>query len=171
MVNAESTVILQRPMSMYAGVTNRVCPSWPFIRRWTKMRSLRTVMLPAAIVSAMIIGGQPLGSSRAETVSTDVITSSPKANDIVDGTMVDISLVFGAPVDHQRSTLTLRSSQGDRQLRPRLESAPNHLFGVAGHLEPGAYELVWEARLSGGRSSSGTIPFTVKPDRQTSTRQ
>jgi methionine-rich copper-binding protein CopC len=134
------------------------------------MFSLRTVRLLAAIVAALTIGGLPLGNSRAETESTGVITSYPKPNDIVDGTMVDVALVFQMPVDHQRSTLTLRSSEGDRQLRPRLESAPNYLFGVAGRLPPGPYELFWEARLPGGQSASGTIPFTVKPSHQTSTR-
>jgi methionine-rich copper-binding protein CopC len=125
------------------------------------MRSLQTIRLVASIVAALIIGALPPESSGAETVSTGVVTSYPKANEVVDGSMVDISLSFEAPVDHQRSTLTLRSSQGDRQLRPRLESAPNYLFGVAGRLAPGAYELAWTAWLSGGQIRSGTIPFTV----------
>lgn len=84
-----------------------------------------------------------------------------KANDAVNGLKVQISLDFGMPVDHQRSTLTLRSIQGDRQLRPRLEASPNYLFSIVGRLPPGDDELVWEARLSGGQIRSGTIPFTV----------
>jgi methionine-rich copper-binding protein CopC len=125
------------------------------------MRSLRTVRLIASIVAALIIGALSLESSRAETVSTGVVTSYPKADDVLDGSMVDIVLGFEVPVDHERSTLTLRSGQGERQLRPRLESAPNYLFSTVGGLAPGAYELDWEARLSGGQIRSGTIPFTV----------
>jgi methionine-rich copper-binding protein CopC len=94
-----------------------------------------------------------------------MVTSHPKAHDVVDGSMVDIVLGFNVPVDHERSTLTLRSGQGDRQLRPRLESAPNYLFGTAGRLVPGAYELEWSAWLSGGQIRSGRIPFTVDSSR------
>lgn len=108
-----------------------------------------------------MIGAVLLGISYAETVSTSVVTSYPKANVVVDGSMVQIALGFEVPVDHQRSTLTLRSREGDRHLRPRLESAPKYLFSIVAGLAPGAYELVWEARLSGGQIRSGTIPFTV----------
>jgi methionine-rich copper-binding protein CopC len=83
--------------------------------------------------------------------------------------MVQISLGFGVPVDHQRSTLTLRSIQGDRHLSPRLEASPNYLFSIVGRLPPGDYELVWEARLSGGQRCSGTISFTVKPKQDAAT--
>jgi methionine-rich copper-binding protein CopC len=79
--------------------------------------------------------------------------------------MVDIVLGFEVPVDHQRSTLTLRSDQGERELRPRLESAPNYLFGTAGRLVPGTYELDWSAWLSDGQIRSGKLPFTVNSSR------
>ena len=125
------------------------------------MRSLRTIRLVAAIAAAFMIGVLPLGITRAATTSTSVVTSHPNANDAVDGSIVQISLGFEVPVDHQRSTLTLRSIQGDRQLRPRLQASPNHLFTIVGRLSPGDYELVWEARLSGGQTRNGTIPFTV----------
>lgn len=127
------------------------------------MHSLQKVRLVTVIVAALMIGVLPLGIMRAATASTSVVTSYPKANDAVDGSMVPISLGFEVPVDHQRSTLTLRSIQGDRQLRPRLEAPPNYLFSIVGRLPPGHYELVWEARLSAGQHCSGTISFTVKP--------
>jgi methionine-rich copper-binding protein CopC len=144
-----------------AGNDEGVHAPWPYIWIGTTMRSLRTVRLVAVVVAALMIGALPLGISRAGTVSTGVVTSYPKANDIVDGSMVQIALGFEVPVDHERSTLTLRSGQGDRQLRPRLESAPNYLFSIVAGLAPGAYELVWEARLAGGQIRTGTIPFTV----------
>jgi methionine-rich copper-binding protein CopC len=129
------------------------------------MRSLRMVGLIAYIVAAWIIGALSFERSLAATASTGVVTSHPKANEIVDGSMVDIVLGFEVPVDHERSTLNLRSGRGDRQLRPRLESAPNYLFGTAGRLVPGAYQLEWTALLSGGQFRSGTIPFTVASSR------
>lgn len=111
--------------------------------------TLATVLLPSARLDAA-------------PASSGFIESSPKAHDVVDGSAVAFSLRFEAPVDHSRSTLSLRSSDGVRQLRPRLGSAANYLFGHAGRLAPGTYELAWKARLSGGEVRSGTIPFTVR---------
>jgi methionine-rich copper-binding protein CopC len=125
------------------------------------MRSLQTVGQVASIVAALIVLAPSLESPRAETVSPGIVTSDPMPNDVVEGSMVDIILGFEVPVDHERSTLTLRNGNGYRQLRPRLESAPNYLFGIAGRLAPGAYELEWTAWLSGGQIRTGTIPFTV----------
>src|SRR5690349_9074475 len=68
-------------------VTDRLRAPWPYTWRWTTMHSSRTVRLFAAIVATLIFGGPPFGSSRAETVSTGVTTTYPKANDAVDGTM------------------------------------------------------------------------------------
>ena len=126
------------------------------------MRSLRKVRLVAVMLAAFMIGVLPLGITHAETAPTSVVTTYPKANDVIYGSLVQISLGFEVPVNHLRSTLTLKGAQGDRQLRPRLESAPNHLFSLVGRLPPGDYELVWEALLSDGQHSSGTISFTVK---------
>jgi methionine-rich copper-binding protein CopC len=147
-----------------AGNDGGVHAPWPYIWIGITMRSLRTVRLVAVIVAALMIGALPLGISRAAPVWTGVVTAYPTANDVVDGSMVQINLGFEVPVNHERSTLTLRSGQGDRQLRPRLESAPNHLFSIVGGLAPGAYELVWEARLANGQIRSGTIPFTINPN-------
>lgn len=126
------------------------------------MRSSRTVRRAGVMVAALIIGTLPLETSRAQTGLMGVVASYPRANDVVDGSAFQISLRFDLPVDHERSTLTLRTRQDVRQLRPRLGSATNYLFSIAGPLAPGAYELIWEARLSGGQTRSGTIPFTVK---------
>jgi methionine-rich copper-binding protein CopC len=142
--------------------TDRTSAPWPHIGMIMIMRGLRLGWLAALIIAALMIGALPLRTSSAETVSTGIVTAHPKANDVVDGSMVQISLGFEAPVDHERSMLLLKTSRGDRQLKPRLESAPNYLFGIAGHLAPGAYELDWTARFSDGRSSGGAIPFIVE---------
>jgi hypothetical protein len=81
--------------------------------------------------------------------------------------MVQVHLCFEAPVDHERSTLTLKSREAVRQLIPRLEAATDCLFSIVGRLAPGAYDLVWEARLSGGQTENSTIPFTVKSSQAT----
>jgi methionine-rich copper-binding protein CopC len=74
------------------------------------MHTLRKIRLVTVIVAAFMIGGLPSGITRAATASTSVVTTYPKANDAVDGSMVQISLGFKVPVDHQRSVLTLRSA-------------------------------------------------------------
>ena len=124
----------------------------------------RTGWSAAFIITALIVGVLPFGQSRAAAVWTEVGPSYPRANVVVDGSMVQVVLGFEVSVDHERSTLTLRSAQGDQELRPRLESAPNYLFSIVGRLAPGAYELVWEARLAGGQIRRGTLPFTINSD-------
>jgi methionine-rich copper-binding protein CopC len=137
----------------------RVTMAYIWIRN--VMRSSRTSRRVGVTIAALIIGGLPLGTLHAETRSMDVVRSSPKPNDVVDGSMVSVHLCFEAPVDHERSTLTLRSRDAVRQLRPRLEAATDCLFSIVGRLAPGDYDLVWEARLSDGQTDSGTIPFSV----------
>ena len=125
------------------------------------MRSFRIARRAIVTVAALMIGIIPLGVDRAATVSTVIVTPNLGSNDVVDRSTVQIFLGFDVPVDHQKSTLTLKSPQGDRQLKPRLESAPNYLFSIAGNLAPGAYELAWQARLPGGQTQSGIIPFMI----------
>jgi methionine-rich copper-binding protein CopC len=126
------------------------------------MRSIGIIRLAAAMIAVLMSPALPLKAPSAEAASTGIVSTYPKANDVVYGSTVQISLGFEVPVDHERSTLLLKSDLGDRQLCPRLESAPNYLSGIAGHLAPGAYELIWVARLSDGRTSTGTLPFTLK---------
>jgi methionine-rich copper-binding protein CopC len=144
----------------------RVTMAYIWIRN--VMRSSRTIWRVSVIATALIIGGLPLGTSRADTGSMDLVRSYPKPNDVVDGSMVQVHLCFEAPVDHERSTLTLRSRGPIRQLRPRLEAATDCLFSIPGRLAPGDYDLVWEAWLSGGQTDSGTIPFTVRSSQASS---
>jgi methionine-rich copper-binding protein CopC len=79
----------------------------------------------------------------------------------MDGSATSFAIRFDRPVDHARSRLTLVTPQGDRSLQPRLEAEPNTLFSPIGRLEPGGYELRWEAVEPGGAVSRGAIPFRV----------
>jgi len=123
-----------------------------------KSRVIRRIV----VITALAIVTPLLVTAQAGSQSIDIVTSSPRAHDVVDGSMVVVALQFDAPVDHQRSQFLLKGSRGVRKLRPRLRSAPKYLFSIVGHLMPGAYELEWDARLSDGRNIKGTIPFTVK---------
>jgi methionine-rich copper-binding protein CopC len=132
---------------------------------WPTNRNAATIRLAIAATVALLIGAPLTERSVAQTVPIGVVATHPNANDIIDGSMVVVYLSFEMPVDHERSTLTLKTVDGGRQLKPRLDSAPNYLVGTAGRLMPGTYELEWVAQLSDGRSANGTIPFTVKPTR------
>ena len=94
--------------------------------------------------------------------ATGLIESSPKQGEAVKGEAVMVSLRFDEPVDHEDSKLTLKSSKGDRDLKPSLAAGAKYLVGTAGRLEPGEYELVWEAHLANGVTRTGTISFTVQ---------
>jgi methionine-rich copper-binding protein CopC len=116
----------------------------------------------AAVILTLTFAVLLLASRLARADAMGVLESFPEAHGIVKGSMVSITLRFNAPVDHAHSTLSLKSEGGVRTLTPRLNGAPNYLYGTAGRLTPGAYEVVWKARSADGRFSSGTIPFTVE---------
>ena len=66
----------------------------------TKVRAVTnplTIRPLRVVVVALMIGALPLGNVRAESGSMGVITSSPKADDVVDGSKVPIILRFDAP--------------------------------------------------------------------------
>jgi hypothetical protein len=125
------------------------------------VRGSGTIRRMELLVAASVVGVLWFGTLEAGSGSTGVIRSYPEPHDIVDGSMVQVHLCFEAPVDHERSTLPLGSSEAIRQLRPRLEEATDCLFTIVGRLAPGDYELVWGARLLGGRVDNGTLPITV----------
>jgi methionine-rich copper-binding protein CopC len=130
-----------------------------FITAAGKPQAIGRILL---IITALIMGSSLLVTVQAGSEPAEIVTSFPKAHDVVDGTMVVVSLRFNARVDHQSARFLLKGDEGVRELRARLRSAPNALFAIVGHLTPGPYELTWEARLADGRTVKDWIPFTVK---------
>ena len=130
-----------------------------FIRAMGKPKAIGRIV---AAIAALIMGSPLLATAQAGSEPNNIVTSFPRAHEVVDGSMVLVSLRFDVPVDHQSARFLLKSNEGVRELRARLRSAPKDLFSIVGHLMPGAYELLWEARLADGRSAKGTIPFTVQ---------
>jgi methionine-rich copper-binding protein CopC len=116
----------------------------------------------AAAAAVVILTAMPVGMARAQADGMGLISSSPQPHDVVSGSTVSITLRFNAPIDRARSRLTLKSGEDVRTLTPRLSGSPNYLFSSAGRLPPGSYELVSSVRSADGRTTSGTIPFTVK---------
>lgn len=126
------------------------------------MHRLQAARRAGVLVAALMTGGLMPGAVQTQAESARLIESTPEQDEIVDGTNVLISLLFSVPVDHESSRLTLKSRKSVRHLQPSLEAGAKYLVGNAGRLAPGAYELVWTARLANGQTRSGTIPFTVR---------
>ena len=90
--------------------------------------------------------------------------SAPQAHAVVEGRSSEFFVRFDRPVDHVRSSLSIRrDGEVVERLQPRLESAPEVLFARAPTLPAGQYQLHWAVRtLAGVKEIQGNIPFTVK---------
>lgn len=114
------------------------------------------------VPSVLVIAVAQAIALASEARPIKVIASEPKPNEVVDGGLVIFSLQLDVPVDHRRSTILLRDSTGVRELKPRLNSAPQFLFYLPGHLAPGAYELTWRAQTPSGPGVNLRVPFSIK---------
>jgi methionine-rich copper-binding protein CopC len=94
-----------------------------------------------------------------------VVESQPAANSVVGRHPAQYFIRFEGPVDHYRSRLAVtRGGEVVQILHPRLDAAPELLFGTAPALEPGEYELRWTVTsLTGGDVTEGSVPFAVRP--------
>jgi len=122
-------------------------------------RSFRTIMslaiAAAAAVAALMAQG---GGARA----MEMVDSTPKVNEIMQGKATAFAIRFDQPVNHRSSRLILVTPQGSRTLPLRLRTEPDTLYANVGPLPSGKYELQWEARAADGTVSKGSIPFTVE---------
>jgi methionine-rich copper-binding protein CopC len=119
----------------------------------------RMLRLPATIATLTFAAAFPqLALAHALLVS-----STPQANGVVQGTQVHIVLQFDSRVDASRSLLSLVSPDGQsRTLQQEGQGAPNQLSGEADDLTHGAYTLHWQALSSDGHLTRGEIPFRVE---------
>jgi methionine-rich copper-binding protein CopC len=91
-----------------------------------------------------------------------LIEQYPRAHQLMSGSGVAFALGFDRPLDHAASRFTLVAPDGrERTIRLRLNAQPNTLYASVGHLEPGGYELRWQARAADGQALSGAFPFMV----------
>ena len=97
-----------------------------------------------------------------------VVESQPPAGGVVDRRPAQYFVRFAGPVDHYRASLVIaRQGQVVAVLHPRLDAAPELLFGTAPALEPGAYELRWAVTSpSDGEVTRGVVAFTVRSQRE-----
>jgi methionine-rich copper-binding protein CopC len=122
-------------------------------------RPLRHLLSQLCLISLFFVAGAASVWAHAVLVS-----STPKAEAIVSGGDVPISLIFNSKVDQARSTLTLEGP--DHNNSPvaieKTESNPAQLAGHIAGLKPGAYKLHWQVLAVDGHITRGQLLFTVK---------
>ena len=91
-----------------------------------------------------------------------VVDSSPQANGVVKGPMVQVKLRFNVRIDGPRSRLSLIGPDGNsRALDALQQPSPDSLAATISGLLPGKYQLHWQVLANDGHITRGDIPFTV----------
>ena len=131
--------------------------------------SLRRVPVWLIILTALMIASVVAERVQAATVVPDADGTEhhPKASRLMSGRAVAFALTFDHIVSHNGSQLTLVTPTGDTRTIPiRLVAQPNTLYASIGGLEPGDYQLQWDAQAADGTRLHGTLPFSVGQERQ-----
>ena len=120
---------------------------------------LRRLLSQLCLISFIFVAGA--GSMWAHAV---LVSSTPKADSVVNSGDVPISLTFNSKVDQARSTLTLEGPDHASAPVPieKSESNPAQLAGRIAGLKPGAYKLHWQVLAVDGHITRGQLSFTVK---------
>jgi methionine-rich copper-binding protein CopC len=142
-------------MTLKNGFASRVQFGASIPHRSAQSRCLRVI--------GLVVANLLLGIWAASAEPPQMVQSYPPAKAVVDGRDTEYSVRFDRPVDHERSRLFITAgTQVIREMQPRLDAAPEVLYGTAVRLPPGEYELHWEViPLSGGAGTKGAVPFTV----------
>jgi methionine-rich copper-binding protein CopC len=91
-----------------------------------------------------------------------VVESSPQANGVVKGPLVQVKLRFNVRIDGARSRLSLVGPNGDSRPPDALQQpSPDSLAATLSGLLPGKYQLHWQVLANDGHITRGDIPFTV----------
>ena len=101
--------------------------------------------------------------TRAASAHAVLVRSSPAINATVEGPDVPVTIKFSSRVDGARSTLTLKSPDGQaRPLTIEQQSSPDTVTAHAPRLVPGEYAIQWQVLATDGHVTRGEIPFRVK---------
>jgi copper resistance protein C len=117
---------------------------------------LRAGLMTAIAVTLVLI-------TRVALAHAVLVQSSPAANAVVQGPDVPITMKFNSRVDASRSTLLLRTPDGQsKPLTIDPQSAPDTLTAKASQLAAGKYAIQWQVLAVDGHITRGLIPFVVK---------
>ncbi len=117
---------------------------------------MKTKVLSVTTVLACLLVSSSLAFAHAV-----LIASTPKENETVYGPSLNIDLKFNSRVDGVRSSLSVVSSDGKiTSISLSKQVKPNELIARV-QLQPGKYELRWQALAVDGHITRGQIPFNV----------
>ena len=120
---------------------------------------MRSSSLPLRVLLLAIILSVGLVVAWAHAI---VVESSPRANGLVKGPMVQVKLRFNVRIDGPRSQLSLVGPNGNsRALDALQQPSPDSLAATLSGLLPGKYQLHWQVLANDGHITRGDIPFTV----------
>jgi len=120
---------------------------------------MRSSSLPLRVLLLAIILSVGLAVAWAHAI---VVESSPRANGLVKGPMVQVKLRFNVRIDGPRSQLSLVGPNGNsRALDALQQPSPDSLAATLSGLLPGKYQLHWQVLANDGHITRGDIPFTV----------
>ncbi len=90
--------------------------------------------------------------------------SQPAAETLIRGRHTAYIVRFDVPIDHSTSRLqVLQDGKVIADVPPRLDSAPDVLYGAGETPRPGRYQLRWVVRSLNGERAEGVIPFSTAP--------
>jgi hypothetical protein len=116
------------------------------------MKLLRSFCALAFLVAAS-------GGALAHAI---VLSSTPRADDLVKGAETAVEIRFNSRIDAGRSYLKLFKIDGDAVALPLADSSSEDtLKARATGLTPGHYRLHWQTLSPDGHISQGDIPFDV----------
>lgn len=91
-----------------------------------------------------------------------IVESTPKANEVINGSVLEIKLRFNVRIDGARSKLTLVLPDGtSRPVEVPQQPSPDSLSATVPKLLPGRYQLHWQVLAGDGHITQGDIPFSV----------
>ena len=110
-----------------------------------------------------LVFASTLLATRAALAHAVLIDSTPKVNERVHGSSLQVDLKFNSRVDGSRSTVQIASANGSvRSLDLSTQTSPNEIVTHANGLGKGSYTLRWQALASDGHITRGQIPFQVE---------
>jgi methionine-rich copper-binding protein CopC len=134
----------------------------------TRYRSIRLAVPAWFIILAALLTASVIVERAKATVplpEAGEMTHHPRTSRLTNGRAIAFALSFDQIVSHSGSQLTLISSTGStRNIPIRLVAQPNTLYASVGGLEPGEYQLQWDALAADGRRLHGSLPFRVGSD-------
>ena len=134
----------------------------------TRYRRIRLGVPAWFIILAALLTASVIVERAKATVlppETGEKTQHPRTSLLTSGRAIAFALSFDQIVSHSGSQLTLISSTGStRRIPIRLVAQPNTLYASIGGLEPGEYQLQWDAQAADGTRLHGSLPFKVGSD-------